>query len=68
MQTSFKSRVILFIACANSVMAAPILSEGRVGVTQETTIGRSLAVLFPLPAASGQSGVRLVIQFGRGAA
>lgn len=55
------------VACTNRVKAAPIMPEGLVGVTQETRIGRSLAH-FILPVTSGQYGVRLVKQFGRGAA
>jgi hypothetical protein len=42
MNTTFKTVLILTAVCANSVVAAPIMPEGLVGVTQETMIDRSL--------------------------
>ena len=44
MTTTFKAALILTAVCANSVLAAPIMPEGLVGVTQETRIDRSLAL------------------------
>ena len=49
MNSTFKAAFILTAVCANSVVAAPILPEGLVGVTQENMIDRSLAPHSDLP-------------------
>ena len=43
MNTTYKAAFLLTTVCANSVVAAPTLPEGPVGVTQEIMIDRSLA-------------------------